>query len=101
MLKGDESVLIAYGSQTGNAQDLAERVWRRVRQQNHQGPVHLSSCDNLDMNKLLDDTSVVFVCVCSTTGQGDVPDNMAKFWRTIMHKSLKPGFLSTLRLEMK
>lgn len=98
MLKGDETVIIAYGSQTGNAQDLAERVWRHVKQQQGSigGSVYLSSCDKLELNRLLAD-NLVFIIVCSTCGQGDVPDNMQLFWRSIMRKSLTLGVFSNLR----
>ena len=31
--------------------------------------------------------------VCSTTGQGDEPDNMKKTWRFLLRKSLPPDSL--------
>jgi sulfite reductase alpha subunit-like flavoprotein len=87
------NLIILYGSQTGTAQDLAERIWRRAK--HNQLRVELCSFDRLDLNKLLVDGTRL-VCVCSTTGQGDVPDNMLTFWRTIMRKQIPAGFLTHL-----
>ena len=62
-------LVILYGSQTGNAQDLAERVWKQS-QQNRLDDVHLSSFDEFKFDTL--DCSTRLIGVCSTTGQGDV-----------------------------
>lgn len=95
MMLVDKKLVIVYGSQTGNAQDLAERIWRQAKHFNLQG-VTLSSANNVDLNRLLDEKTLL-VCVCSTTGQGDVPDNMMTFWRALMRKQLNsPTFLSSL-----
>ena len=93
------NLFILYGSQTGTAQDLAERIWRKGK--SFQFPVKLSCFDKFDMNKLITATSgTLLVCVCSTTGQGDVPDNMLNFWRNLMRKQLPLGILDTLRFTV-
>ncbi len=66
-------LVILYGSQTGNSQDLAERIWRRAK--SFQLDTKLSSFDKCNLNMLIE-SRVNLICVCSTTGQGDVPDNM-------------------------
>jgi sulfite reductase alpha subunit-like flavoprotein len=86
-----KNLIILYGSQTGTAQDLAERIWRRAK--HNKISVELCSFDRLDLNKLLADDTRLF-CVCSTTGQGDVPDNMLTFWRMIMRKQIPANFLT-------
>lgn len=96
--KNDLVLVISYGSQTGNAQDLAERIWRRVKQTSPNMTVYLSSCDQINLNSLVAETSkTVLVCVCATCGQGDFPDNMQTFWRSIMRKSLPQGLFSNLK----
>jgi sulfite reductase alpha subunit-like flavoprotein len=91
-----KNLIIVYGSQTGTAQDLAERVWRRAKHTHHHTEhTELCSFDQLDLNKLLSDRTRL-VCVCSTTGQGDVPDNMLGFWRNIMRKQIPANFLAHL-----
>lgn len=75
---------ILYGSQTGCAQDVAEYIWRESKRYHFTGTVQ--SLDKYDITKLIEEKYVVFVC--STTGQGDVPDNMKTSWRFLLRKSL-------------
>lgn len=86
-------IVILYGSQTGNSQDIAERVWRRTKSLNINSMV--ASFDHFDLNNLLEE-NVILVCVCSTTGQGDIPDNMTKFWKMIMRKNIPNNLLEGL-----
>ncbi|GLC34942.1 hypothetical protein PLESTM_000256800 [Pleodorina starrii] len=87
------SLLILYGSQTGNAQDVAERIGReaRLRLFSHR----VMSMDSYDVSRLPSEPLVV--CVASTTGQGDPPDNMRRFWRFLLRKSLPPDSLAACR----
>ena len=73
-----ERLIILYGSQSGNSQDLAERLWKKTKSRNIVST--LSSFDNFNMD-LLTSPGSLLLAVCSTTGQGDVPDNMLKFWK--------------------
>ncbi|KAI9167151.1 NADPH-dependent diflavin oxidoreductase 1 [Paramyrothecium foliicola] len=82
----DRSVLVVYGSETGNAQDLAEELGRLCQRLHFRTDV-----DELDAVGLL----VIFVI--STTGQGDMPHNSLTFWKKLLRKKLPPGCLSQLR----
>ena len=42
----------------------------------------------------------VVVFVCSTTGQGDEPDNMKKTWRLLLRKSLPPDSLAPVQFAV-
>lgn len=81
---------ILYGSQTGTAQDLAEYIWRESKRYHYTGTV--VSMDKYDITKLIEEQYVVFVC--STTGQGEQPDNMKRFWKFLLRKSLPPDSLN-------
>ncbi|XP_044029150.1 NADPH-dependent diflavin oxidoreductase 1 [Siniperca chuatsi] len=83
---------ILYGSQTGTAQDVAQRIARQA--QRRQLQVQVLSLDNYNVANLISESLVVFVC--STTGQGDPPDNMMNFWRFLFKKTLPVGSLSRL-----
>lgn len=83
---------ILYGSQTGCAQDMAEKIYRESKQWHFTGPVQ--SLDAYDVQRLVEERFVVFVC--STQGQGNEPDNMLAFWRFLLRKSLPPNSLSNL-----
>ncbi|XP_054271020.1 NADPH-dependent diflavin oxidoreductase 1 [Macrosteles quadrilineatus] len=84
---------ILYGSQTGTAQEVAERIWREARCNHFVGPIR--ALDDYEIPQLIFENVVVFVC--STTGQGEQPDNMKKFWKFLLRKNLPPDSLGNLR----
>lgn len=84
---------ILYGSQTGNAQDISERIWRESKRFYFTGTV--KSMDDYDVTELISEKCVIFVC--STTGQGDEPDNMKLFWKFLLRKSLPVNSLMNLK----
>ncbi|XP_014853881.1 PREDICTED: NADPH-dependent diflavin oxidoreductase 1 [Poecilia mexicana] len=86
------SLLVLFGSQTGTAQDTAQRVGRQA--QRRRLKVRVLPLDGYNVADLISESLVVFVC--STTGQGDPPDNMKNFWRFLFRKSLPAGSLSCL-----
>ena len=86
-------ILILYGSQTGTAQDIAERIWRESKQVNLRSVV--KSMDDYPVENLIYESIVVFVC--STTGQGEEPDNMKKFWKFLLRKCLPSNSLSNMK----
>lgn len=92
----DRKLTILYGSQTGTAQDLAEQIWRESKRFHFTGTV--MSMDKYDVRCLIDEKYVIFVC--STTGQGDEPDNMRTFWKFLLRKSLPPNSLNALNFAV-
>lgn len=88
----DPTLLVLYGSQTGTAQDTAQRIVRQAKRKRLH--VRAMPLDDYNVVNLISETVVVFVC--ATTGQGDPPDNMKNFWRFIFRKSLPAGSLCQL-----
>lgn len=111
---------ILYGSQTGTAQEVAERLWREARwyvsfighyleiryicvckvsclwyvsSYDFHGPV--LPMDEYNVQHLINEPVVLFVC--STTGQGDQPDNMKNFWAFLLRKGLPCNSLATVK----
>lgn len=83
-------MLILYGSQTGCAQEVAERIaWEGKRLCFR---VRLAGMDEYNVLNLPSEKLVV-VCA-STTGQGDAPDNMRSFWSFLLRRSLGADSLS-------
>ncbi|KAG0207149.1 NADPH-dependent diflavin oxidoreductase 1 [Mortierella sp. GBA30] len=76
-------ILFLYGSQTGCAQDVAENAAREARRMHFSASV--SAMDDYDRGLLIREHFVVFIA--STTGQGEEPDNMKKFWRFLLRKT--------------
>lgn len=86
-------ITILYGSQTGTAQDIAERIWRQAKKYQFQAtvlPMNEYPVTNIQYDELM-------VFVCSTTGQGEEPDNMKMFWKILLRKSLPPNSLSHIK----
>ncbi|KAL4458060.1 hypothetical protein ABPG75_012925 [Micractinium tetrahymenae] len=90
-----QPVLILYSSQTGNAQDVAERIGRET-QRRHYAPRVLPA-DAYAPHAASLPGEAVLVWVASTTGQGDPPDNMRQLWRLLLRKSLPPDLLAGVR----
>jgi sulfite reductase alpha subunit-like flavoprotein len=65
-------LLILYASQTGYAQETAERIEREAKQRHFN--VELRSMHEYDILLLPNERLVAFVC--SVTGQGEEPDKM-------------------------
>ncbi|KNC96604.1 uncharacterized protein SPPG_08188 [Spizellomyces punctatus DAOM BR117] len=93
MTQGDRNLLILYGTETGTAQDVAERIAREGRRRHFRTRVF--AMDEYDKSNLVSESLVVFVC--STTGQGGQPANMTKFWRFLLRKSHSPTVLSHMK----
>ncbi|CAN0379483.1 NADPH-dependent diflavin oxidoreductase 1 [Lampetra fluviatilis] len=81
---------VLYGSQGGTAQDVAEQLWGDARRRRFD--CRLAALDDYAVAGLVYEPLVVFVC--STTGDGDPPDNMKTFWRFIFRKALPANSLA-------
>ncbi|XP_012639928.1 NADPH-dependent diflavin oxidoreductase 1 isoform X2 [Microcebus murinus] len=77
-------LLVLFGSQTGTAQDVSERLGREARRRHL--CCRVQALDSYPVVNLINEPLVIFVC--ATTGQGDPPDNMKNFWRFIFRKNL-------------
>ncbi|XP_021269649.1 NADPH-dependent diflavin oxidoreductase 1 isoform X2 [Numida meleagris] len=85
----ERRLLILFGSQTGTAEDTAERIGREAKRRHFR--CRVEALDSYDVANLINELLVVFVC--ATTGQGDPPDNMKMFWRFLFRKNLPPTSL--------
>lgn len=107
----ERSVLVLYGSETGNAQEVAEelaalterlRFATHVSELNQCMPVCLYALDTITQCNISDGHSnqellssyMLTIFVASTTGQGDLPANARTFWKSLLLKRLSPTFLS-------
>ncbi|XP_074652264.1 methionine synthase reductase-like [Tubulanus polymorphus] len=86
--------LLVYGSQTGQAEAIAEEMFETALSYNLHPELHcLSKTDkkfNIEREKYV-------VIVVSTTGEGDPPDTALKFWRRIKKKTLPTDLLSDVK----
>ncbi|KAI0111329.1 riboflavin synthase domain-like protein [Daldinia grandis] len=82
-------ILILYGSETGNSQDLAGDI-ERLAERLHFN-THVREMNDVELNALLQYPLIIFIV--STTGQGEVPKNARKFWKSLLRKRLPPNCL--------
>ena len=92
----DRRLVILYGSQSGCAKEVAERVEREARKRWFS--TELMYMDAYNKASLPAEHLAVFVC--STTGQGETPDNMKKFWTFLRRKDLPPTSLEKLKFAV-
>ncbi|KAJ3415526.1 NADPH-dependent diflavin oxidoreductase 1 [Chytridiales sp. JEL 0842] len=86
-------LLILFGSETGCAEDVAQRIAREARRRHYS--VRISTMDEYDRAQLVKEPLVVFVC--STTGQGEEPTNMKQFWKFLLRKALPLDSLTEMK----
>lgn len=89
-------LLILYGSQTGTAADLAERLYEDAYQRYFEPEVW--SLASYPTTNLPNETWVLFVV--STTGQGNAPDSMVPFWKFLLRKNLPSDSLAGLKFAV-
>ncbi|KAJ3474619.1 hypothetical protein NLG97_g9760 [Lecanicillium saksenae] len=87
------TVLVLYGSETGNAQDMAEELGRVCQRLHFKSTVE--EMNAVTLPALLQNELVVFVI--STTGQGDMPHNSTLFWKRLLQRRLPAGCLSQVQ----
>lgn len=80
-----QKITILYGSETGNAQDYAHYLSKRLRY--YQVQTVLSTLDDFELKRLVTDVEYLII-ICSTTGQGELPRNAKKFMHFILRKKL-------------
>ncbi|EDK41115.2 hypothetical protein PGUG_05213 [Meyerozyma guilliermondii ATCC 6260] len=88
-------VTILYGSETGNAQEYARYLSKRLRYLNL-SPI-LSPLDDFPLKNLVTETRFLII-ICSTTGQGELPRNARKFFKFLLRKKLPRDLLNHLEI---
>jgi sulfite reductase alpha subunit-like flavoprotein len=86
------SPLILYGTQTGTAADVAASLARRLARCHLQPRV--CAMDACPPAQLAGEGWLL--CVAATTGHGEAPDTMRRFWRFLLQKRLPNTLLSHL-----
>ena len=88
---------ILYGSQTGQAKAIAEEIHEFSEQHGLDSNLF---CLSLTEKKFALEKETVVVFVVSTTGEGDPPDTMCKFFRRLKKKTLPSNHLENCRYAL-
>nr|XP_002741834.2 PREDICTED: methionine synthase reductase-like [Saccoglossus kowalevskii] len=89
--------LLLYGSQTGQAEAIAEEIQEDAENHGLKADLFCLSQTEKKFN-IVDEKCVVFVV--STTGDGDPPDNATKFYRRLKKKTLPNDHLKQLKYTL-
>ncbi|CAB1101933.1 unnamed protein product [Ectocarpus sp. CCAP 1310/34] len=87
---------VFYGSETGTAQEVAEYVAAMAGRRGFDTAA--ASLDSVPISQALECSLAVFVV--STTGDGDVPNNMSTFWRFLLRRGLPKDCLASMRFAI-
>lgn len=79
-------LLIAFGSQSGNAESLAKRLAREASGRGF--AARAAGLDSLQPADLIKEQNVLLIT--STWGEGDMPDNAVSFWDSINQNGSSP-----------
>ncbi|ORY24115.1 putative NADPH-ferrihemo protein reductase [Naematelia encephala] len=91
-----QHVTILYASETGNAQDTAERVGREFRRLGRQCVV--LSMEMFDVFDLPD--TQLLILITSTHGRGDPPPAMLPLWTALLRTSLPEDILEDVHFSL-
>jgi sulfite reductase alpha subunit-like flavoprotein len=90
---------VTYGSQTGNSEAISKRISQEISsklQINNEHLVLNSFLSNLQKFPERKNERFFLIIVCSTTGNGDAPNNADKFVRWIKRKTHSSDLLDNL-----
>ena len=91
---GDRSLLILFGSQSGNAEALAAKFAKQASAYGLEADV--ADMDGFDLSSLSGKKRVLILC--STWGEGEQPDNAEELW--IKASSASPGMLDGVNFSV-
>ena len=84
-------VVVLYGSQTGTAAEVAKNISAGIEGMGVSSRV--MSMNEMGFGNLSKDKTPFVILVCSSTGDGEAPDNATKFYMDVRKKSHPEGML--------
>lgn len=97
------NIFILYGSQKGNAESISENVEWELKEKNNENEnmIYRSTLNSISDNisELKNKADCIFI-ICSTTGNGEAPDNAYKFWKTIKNRSIPKNCFQNIKYSV-
>ena len=87
---GDRKLVILFGSQSGNSEDLAFRI--QVKSKEFGLNAEVFDMEGFDLGSLVDTTRLLIIC--STWGEGDMPDSAEALW-DLANSNKRPKLIKT------
>ncbi|KAG7530653.1 hypothetical protein FFLO_04879 [Filobasidium floriforme] len=91
-----EKVLVLFASETGNAQDTAERVGREIRRRG--GRCTVQSMEDFDISEL--PHVPLLILITSTHGRGHPPPAMIPLWTALLRSGLPDHILEDVNFAL-
>lgn len=95
------NIFILYGSQKGNAEAISENLENELKAKNENK--NENNICRYTLNSVADDiaelknkTDTIFI-ICSTTGNGEAPENAYKFWKIIKNRSIPKDIFQNIK----
>lgn len=96
MENNNKKIYILYGSATGNGESIAKILVENIRE-DLKCEVYCNTLNSIknDISELYNICSLLII-ICSTTGNGDAPENANIFWNIVKKRSLSKIILNNM-----
>ena len=94
------NIYLLYGSQTGNAEQISYYLSSVLKDNIDNCNIVVDKMNNYSENYEVLNNSNYTLFVCSTTGNGEFPENASKFWRQIKNRKLDKQLFSNLKYSV-
>ena len=86
-------IYILYGSQTGNGESISQLLYNNLN--NGDNPITYGTLNSIVPN--IENINGILYIICSTSGNGDPPDNATSFWNYIKRRQLPKDLFKNTR----
>lgn len=93
-------IYLLYGSQTGNAEEIAHYLSNILKENLDEPDIIVDKLNNYSETYEILNKSDYVIFICSTTGNGDFPENASKFWRKIKNRKLDKEIFSHVKYSV-
>lgn len=93
-------IYLLYGSETGNAQEISYHLSYILKENIDNCEITVDILNNYSENYEILNNSDYVIFVCSTTGNGDFPENASRFWRKIKSRKLEKELFSNVNYSI-
>ena len=93
-------IYLLYGSQTGNAEEIAHYLSNILKENLDEPDIIVDKLNNYSETYEILNKSDYVIFICSTTGNGDFPENASKFWRKIKNRKLDKEIFSDVKYSV-
>ena len=93
-------IYLLYGSQTGNAEEIGHYLSNILKENLDELDIIVDKLNNYSENYEILNKSDYVIFICSTTGNGDFPENASKFWRKIKNRKLDKEIFSDVKYSV-